>query len=242
MARRRPRISISGRQHSRVEELRFDAATKDEFEAAAGGIEPFPSIVAAWADAARRLLRSRGLPDCERVFKARDTGNWVCDDAPDSSRVAGSQRLDYHVRQELRLPRDSAEDLAARIIVTAQELERADSERAREAAYRLGRLVTLASVYARETVQRKAAGGKDKRKEWADALAAELHDAAPGRHFHAHWRAIPKGGQGQFVAGWEVYRDGDMLCAANDATGKVQKIRKSTFRTEYWSRAKKIVE
>ena len=76
------------------------------------------------------------------------------------------------------------------------------------------------------------------RKAWAESLAKDLVSRNPQATFAQLWKMIP---EDQYYAEFEVYVDGDRLCANNRKKGEVS-ISKDTFRIEYIGRAREEIK
>lgn len=85
---------------------------------------------------------------------------------------------------------------------------------------------------ARAIAQTPRSGGRTQ-KPWAVEFAKQL--AQKFQKFPEAWSSIPQD-EGIRCAGYEVYRDGDRLCASK--SGRDDSLPKSTFRTEYFTPAK----
>ena len=86
--------------------------------------------------------------------------------------------------------------------------------------------------------QNRKNASQSKRKAWAEAIAHELVKQYPGATFTELWKKIPQGEgvAGKRYAGYEVYREGDMLCGSG--IDGIQRIALETFRTGAWVRAR----
>jgi hypothetical protein len=115
---------------------------------------------AEFVEHARTLLRKRGLPTTPVLFKVAD--GWS-ERRPDN--VTGVETLANHIGS--RFPRDSLEDIAARIINTAHYIDGWTGDPRDGAIFELGVLVTLLRVYALDSAAHCAPGEKRAKQRWA---------------------------------------------------------------------------
>lgn len=109
------------------------------------------------------------------------------------------------------------------------------------AAFKLGQLHTLKGLIEEESEKYRKQGSKNKSKEWAYDLAKQLVKDYPRETREMLWQRIPtraESEQSSNIPSIEVYRDGETLCAT-DKNGKEQTLKKTTFFTDYLSRARK---
>lgn len=76
-------------------------------------------------------------------------------------------------------------------------------------------------------------GKSDKKSKWARCIATELRSNAPDATFPELWAMIPEdyGTEGKRYAGFEVYREGDVLMASS--RNRNEELKKESFRTGY---------
>ena len=103
----------------------------------------------------------------------------------------------------------------------------------REARRQYGELKPIIEA----TLSHSSYARQSRKKVWAIRLAETL--AAEHARFRNAWDAIPGSGTECFIAEHEVYRDGDMLCATHDKTGRTDELARESFRTGYFSPARK---
>ena len=77
------------------------------------------------------------------------------------------------------------------------------------------------------------------RKDWAGSLANDLVSRNPQATFMQLWNMIPE--DSEYHAGFEVYVDGDRLCADGGDKGRAS-ISKDHFRIEYIGKARKAIK
>lgn len=137
-------------------------------------------------DAGCAYLKSKGLPAAASVFSWGDMAHWTEERPP--AEAYENQRLGWrtitnHIAHE-GFPRDSQEDLAARLIEVADVLlasKPPDNPPDILQAIELGRLQVLWSVYGGEQ-SAGGMGGSEKQRKWAKDLGfdslEELRSAA----------------------------------------------------------------
>ena len=69
-----------------------------------------------------------------------------------------------------------------------------------------------------------------RKKTWAIDLAKSLAN----KKFSDAWVIIPESDDALIIDKYEIYRDGNTLCAKNDETGITETIGKESFRTGYF--------
>jgi hypothetical protein len=184
--------------------------------------------VAGSVKAATAYLESKGLPTTFKVFRSRSSEKWQAE-PPDPDDFKAMRTLDIHI-QALGFPRDSMEDLAARIITLSARLESASGDHAIEAALRYSEARTLARVYGLESATNKENSGKPRKRQWAVDLAEKL--AATYDNFPEAWAALKEEDDSN------IFISGEFLKFSSFADGDDQ-IRKESFRTGYFTEAKK---
>ncbi len=218
----------SGRQYSKVVVKTFGVDEFAQAYAELGTVKPFQERVDDVVARARAFLADRGIPGCAQLYQSRQTGEYQCAklDARDSG---GFCTLDIFVIKHLELERDSFEHLAARVIVAADAMQKREGEHALEAAFELGTLEILSRVYAKESRHLRNISPKNKRRWWADVLAAQI----------TCWEDIPESYAPMEIetdqADLTIYRDGDtVVCKIQDDRGeRTQKLARSTFEKRY---------
>jgi hypothetical protein len=185
---------------------------------------------------AEAFLASKGLPTAARLALSQGSGEWLPVESLERDDFAGVRFLDVHVMKSGHA-RDSFPHIAARVIVAAYWMGHTDRQRAVEAAFELGRIGALSQLYAAETAAAKKAGGRTKRRWWAEDVAAEI----------TGWADIPESYRPMVIetdqAVLTVYRDGDpirgserIICLID---GKEQSLAKKTFLNRYFSRRRR---
>lgn len=151
-----------GKRFTKVEYADFSGMSPQEVLEQLSG-QPFPSImdkIAGARQVAENILTDQGLPtEPKTSWTGIDGREW-------------HGYLDKYVSE--LYPKDSPEDLAARIIVTCHRLSNATGDKVTELAYQVGQLAAYARVY--QMIDRDSAkgGNRSKRKPWGDALAKKL--------------------------------------------------------------------
>ena len=160
------RREVGGKRFSRRERLTIAP------EEAAGHmprrLPTFAERLAAMVAGARAFLEERGLPSAAVVTNPE---GWRL-----SWRTPGYRReLDQEIAAR-GFKRDGPEDLAARIIVTAERrLHHATGDARDVWAFELGRLVTLAKVYGVESAT-GARGGRERQESQDAALLSRFDE------------------------------------------------------------------
>jgi hypothetical protein len=198
-----------------------------------GGWQEFAENVRGWAAG---FLEGRGLPSATHLYWTKG-GKRPQRECPPREAFGGFRTIDAHIKA-LGYARDSLEDLAARMIWNAHLLLETDnSDHAILAAMELMKARTLAVVYGMESETAKKNAQKSKKKAWACELARDL--AGSHETFADAWKYLERQGEVGFFSGYEVYRDGDCLCATNDRTGESEPcLSREAFRTGYFSPAR----
>lgn len=195
-------------------------------------------------------LESVGLPSGPFVRQFEPDGSWeecgacwpIMQEDSQGRKPLAARSLDSHI-EALGYARDSLPDLAARLIIAAEDMERTErgeygdadrSERMiKNQLFELGRLIALWGAYLKVSDGRRLRG-KSKRRVWADAVATQLREDNLGATKDELWKAID--GLDVIVAGgeqWECYRDGATLVAIRDYDGSEHTLAASTFKKYY---------
>ena len=209
-------------------------------------------IGSGWREKAERArevgaayLRSKGLPGSSDVWrpKGQNPAPWRegRHEAPmHDERALERRTIDSCIRQ-MGFERDSREDIAARLVLTAtrleQHLESGETDPAIDQAVMLGELLFLAKVYEIQSATNRRSASKSKRKDWAVDLANEL--AALGVTFPEAWEVIDEDGI-------KIYRgqegDGKEYVYFSGHEEGDDKIERESFRTGYFSPARKALK
>ena len=179
--------------------------------------------------AAVAYLESARLPSTPVLFKSHRSGEWQAE-PPEKEDFGGIRSLEHHFKQ-LKYSRDSLEDLASRIICSADRLEKVPPEKSYEIVMAYTEARTLARVYGLESSTASNNARYSRKKAWAIELAEELVGGEYG-NFPEAWRSLRKRARGDSVLGEyggqdvELILDHDELIA-EDGT----KIKRESFRT-----------
>ncbi len=224
----------SGRRYSKVVVETFGVDEFAQAFAKLGTVKPFQERVDDVVAGARAFLAERGIPGCAQLYQSRLGGEYQCA-KPDARDSGGFCPLDIFVIKHLDLERDCFEHLAARVIVSADAMQRREGEHTLEAAFELGTLKILSWAYAKKTRQTKGAGGKDKRQAWADALREEI----------TSWKDIPEDPEEPLViwtgeGEYRIYRGGGYVhCIHNHKSGTTEKkLQKRSFIRGYLNKSR----
>ena len=155
---------IEGRRHSRIEITSGPA--KELFKKLGrpdgkGGYRigsEFSEHVAAIKKAAAAILRACGLPDVVRLFVTKSAPDRWQPQQPAEDDFKSASTVDYYVRKR-GFMRDSRQDLAARILVTAARME-SNPEQAKSLVFELGQFWMLLRVYAAESAPGMRGGSR----------------------------------------------------------------------------------
>ena len=213
----------SGKPYSKVVNKTFGVDELAQAYAELRTVKPFLERVDDVVENARAFLADRGIPGCAQLYQSRQTGNYTCAKPAD---VGGWCALDNYVVKHLGLKRDSFEHLAARVVVTADAMQRRDGEHALAAAFELGTLEILSRAYAAESRQGRSITSKDKRKPWAIAAKEKI----------TSWDDIPTDPDNPLVilgahGEYRIFRDGnEVFCHHHHKNGVTEKsLKKRSF-------------
>lgn len=195
----------------------------------------FDNLMTGWEQRMTSLLKEKNLPHSPFLY-------WTVDDKKPKFKRAVNKKttkesfLSRYIIDELGNKEDSPVGIASKIITTIGQLKKSKKNDALLLAFDFGELTKLFNVYNIESNQNKKNSKTSRRKHWADKLAKLLITSNANLTFNEYWNLIDSG---------EEYHH----CFLNDNKTHViynkengQQLKKSTFRTEYISKAKKSIK
>lgn len=195
--------------------------------------------VARGVEQAKATLAENGLPTERWVSFSRSRQEWLPKGEVADDDCAEDWRLDDYMYRRAGYPIDGPEHLAAKYVVTAQDVDDPDRETAMRAAHTLGQLWERVRSTALARAARRSNSKKPKRRTWADELAQYFIEHGATRAADA--RRMAPDSRSPFRLGEDciIYMDGDDICCAdavnddNDGLAEPRKLAWSTFKKRY---------